>query len=110
MSTADRIARLPQWAQMHIRSLETRRQEAEARLQEALGIGPEDTDTVINPYADEPIRLPAGAAVRFGHGPRRQGWIDVRWRRDGTAEVLAGGRLSIEPHVTNHVTLRVIDK
>lgn len=108
MSTADRIARLPQWAQAHIRMLEHDRDAAKADLREVLGTAPEETDTMVRQgYGEEPIRLPAGSRVKFGTGGRLGG-IECRWE-GGALEVLGpGGTLAIEPRVSNRITIRAI--
>jgi hypothetical protein len=64
---ADRIEKLPQWAQLHILRLVQQLETAEEALRNTQTLG--DTHTkkgiVLNPYRDYPLLLPKDATVRF---------------------------------------------
>ena len=107
-----REARLPVWAQGLIGRLRREVEDERRRADEARGSGgPEDTDTVIDPYDDVPIRLPKGERVRFLVGRDHYEWIDCQVLHHATlgrvVQVMAGTSLVVHPSVTNVVYLGV---
>jgi hypothetical protein len=121
MTPDSREEKLPVWAAATIERLRRQVAEERHRADEArLSGGPEDTDTVIDPYDDEPVRLPKGQRVRFYVGPEaaRQGidrhrdYIDVRVESGNYGPVPrlvlhGGGSVVVRPHVTNVITATV---
>ncbi len=81
-----RMARLPQWAQQRIRSLESNLARAESNLAAALGQG-ENTGIEIDPYHnkdDAPIWLPRHVMVRYYFNDDK--YIDVKMGERGQQE------------------------
>jgi hypothetical protein len=112
---AENIARLPKWAQHKIASLEGQLAEERKRIAQMNGHG-EHTNTVADPYHDQPRPLARDAQVEF----RLDTWNDDRgWRqyvrvsvrRDSTGrsyvEMHGGDSLVIEPWSTNLFRVRL---
>jgi hypothetical protein len=80
---ADRIEKLPQWAQSHILRLVQQLETAELALRNsrALGDGNTSTGIVVEPYGDYPRLLPKDATVRFWIEPDKLA-IDVHMRQN----------------------------
>lgn len=100
-----KIERLPKWAQQYIGTLERNLAHAHAKL----AVGPEDSDTFLEPYGTPKLRpLGDGVSVRFTLGTKRYGiYVDARTDVSPRAEkrlVLMGGTgLVIKPVSSNIV-------
>lgn len=100
----DRWARLPKWAQDHIRGLEG---EVES-LSKTASDGPADSDTFVGSFAIGPDKpLHRGARVKFcPDGPDSLDYYEVRLLRDGALDVRCSvGQLSIMPAAGNSVRI-----
>lgn len=110
----EREAKLPAWASAALTRLRSRVTAENRRADEArIGNGPADTDTVLDPYEDVPIRLPKGQRVRFITGTGSEQWIDVfvvpgseQWGRPAVVELMGGSTLDIRPQSSNVVNVR----
>lgn len=107
----NRLARLPQWAQEHIRALERRLAAAEASAEAArLATAPDASDTLVYPYDRIPIGLGCGQRVRFqpnGPGDELRQFLDVRVDGLGAyVDVSAGEPFAIELESSNHFRIR----
>lgn len=121
MTPDPREDKLPRWAAETLTRLRRRVSDEQRRADAArLAGGPEDTDTVIEPYDEIPVRLPKGQRVRFYVGPqiaregvdRHRDYIDVRVEpasRLSPARLTlhSGGSIVVRPQVTNVVTATV---
>jgi hypothetical protein len=103
--------RLPAWARetLHVLRREVRDQTRRADEARRSG-GPEDTDVVLEPYDDVPVRLPKGSRVRFVLDPEGRGlhgYVDVYVLQGGggppVLAVAGGSVLAISPHASNLV-------
>jgi hypothetical protein len=121
MDPDPREEKLPAWARGLISQLRRRAERAEGRAAEArLGSGPADTDTLLDPYDDTPIRLPKGSRVRFlldATTPdaidRDRLYVDVSVnRRYGKplVELHSGKALLIRPVSSNLATAEVEER
>lgn len=101
-----KIARLPRWAQDHIRALE----DTLAAANERLAAGPDDSDTFADPHADlvgRAVRpLGKGVDVRFQVPGQRYGFI-VKVGADGGLEVRGEYGMQMDLHAANACTLRL---
>lgn len=99
-----RMAKLPRWAQTRIEILERDLAHARERALQAEGVGPEDTDSVVEPYDSIPARLQPGARLRFYLDGTRHSYLDVRvteQSRGKYVEVRGSGTVLIEPQSGN---------
>jgi hypothetical protein len=94
MEPDPREERLPKWAREALAGLRRKAQAAE------------DSDVIIDPYDETPIRLGKGTRVRFVLGAGWEHYIEVR-TNSGALELHAGTAMAFYPHVTNlaHVKL-----
>lgn len=102
-----RFDRLPAWAKDEITRL---RRDADYHRRDAAALrlgayGPEDTDTVADPYNDAPLRLPKGAAIEFTLGEHYDQKIRVRVI-DGALDVNGNAGVYVKPQAGN--ALRII--
>lgn len=111
-----RVEKLPKWAQDHIAVLRMRLGEARNDADLARSRGPEDTDTVADPYAQSPVYLPAGARVVFKLSEGRDITAHVmRGRGEAYLDVTASGwrggsdRLFVSPQASNVIRLTTGD-
>ena len=110
MPSPEQIAKLPKWAQRHIRVLEIDLSVARGRLAAA-----PDSDTYASPYRNPPEPLGANTTIRLLLGgdlvTAERNYIDVRRDIDhkGRAYVYvnASDLLVVEPQASNTVRLRV---
>lgn len=119
MTPDPREERLPVWAAAAIERLRSRVTAAERQAEEArLGGGPADTDALLEPYSNVPIRLPKGTRVRFLITPEEPGdgihtdWVDVYVSRDALSPYVAlhgGNGLAISPQSSNVARVRTTD-
>ncbi|WP_367135863.1 hypothetical protein [Saccharothrix sp. HUAS TT1] len=74
---------------------------ADQRADEArLATRPEDSDAVLDPYAEIPIGLGTGRRVRFRPNAPDDGYIDV-WVEHGEVQVMAHRRMAVLPQSSN---------
>lgn len=110
--TPEQLARLPKWARDHVDSLTRQRDNAVERMTEALA-GPEDSDTLADPYMDPPRRLGVGTTVRFQLGERWDAYVDGRVDRDrfGVRLYLNGGpALNVLPRSSNVIEVELRER
>ena len=104
------VARLPQWAQRQVKTLQNQVKNLKAEL----STGPEDSDTFANPYLDHARPLGRGTRVRFGGLDHTEANWDVHLRSDGQLEVVGGGSyledMVIQPRSTNMVLFRYAER
>jgi hypothetical protein len=110
LPSPEQIAKLPKWAQRHIRLLEQNLASERKRLAR----GPADSDTFASPYGNTPQPLGRHTLIRlalFG-GDLHARYIDVRTdvdhRKQPHVYVMASDGLLIEPQSSNTVRLRLI--
>jgi hypothetical protein len=104
-----REAKLPKWTQELLASLRRELADVRADFEEyADKEMPDDAVAVANPYDEHP-RLAArkGETVRFTLGPWTHVDIEVQ---DDELEVSGSAGVSIQPHMSNHLTLFVRDR
>lgn len=111
LATDPRETKLPIWAQKELARLRRKVEDAERRATEArLSNGPEDSDTLLDPYDETPIRLPRGTKVRFVLG-KSYDYVDVqilRRREEGPyVELMGQQQLVIRPQVSNVVRVQI---
>jgi len=105
----ENLDKLPKWARDRIKRLEEQVETLRGSLARRNG---EATDgrIVLNPYDDnERLVFPDHTHVRLSMSDK--GWrdyFDVRLK-GGCIEVSCGGPMSIQPHVTNVISLRPAD-
>lgn len=115
MSEQRDLSRLPKWAQQEIAALQRQLAEAQRRADQArLDSGPADSNTLIDPYDDVPIRLGVDVPVRFilqATDTRRLNdhWVEVRVHENGL-QLMAGRQLVFVPRVTNVTRVEVRDR
>jgi hypothetical protein len=69
-----REEKLPRWARDLLDNMRRRVERAETTAEATrLATKPDETDTVINRYGDEPVGLPPGCSVEFRLGPPPEG-------------------------------------
>jgi hypothetical protein len=116
------IAKLPKWAQIHIRDQAAKISRLEIQvtdIQLARNAGASDTETFVDhviPHDDDPQRfqrLPRGAHIVWwtgeGYPVPHFGRIGAYWNFSEQAVVLTtsgAGRLSVEPQMNNCVLIR----
>jgi len=99
MSTDERLARLPQWAQSEITLL----RQDNAALRQRLTVGPGDSDTFLIDYGTG-TETPLGTGVRvmFRHErPVLPGHIDARQMAPGVVEVYSDEPLWVQCQSSN---------
>lgn len=97
------VAKLPKWAQDHVRVLRMRLQEAHERLAD----GPEDSNVIADPYSTPPLFLARDTAIRFvlePTGTRQAGHITVSLR-DGRLNLMGTVSIDVRPHSGNVVSV-----
>jgi sRNA-binding protein len=104
---AARFERLPVWAKQEITRL---RREADYHRADAAALrlgayGTADTDTVADPYADEPLRLAKGTSIEFRLGDAHEDVIRVRVTKDGL-DVNGNGGIHVYPRAGNSIVIR----
>lgn len=120
MTPDPREEKLPVWAAAAIERLRNRVTAAERDAAKArLSNGPADTDTLMDPYADVPIRLPKSESIRFILGATPEGrvqreYVDARVARDSLGGpsylyVSGGDGLIVHPQASNVVRISVGD-
>lgn len=95
------IARLPKWAQRHIKNLTRQIDDLEAERR-AVSAGESDVYYDVGVKFDERVWLPPRATVHFVLGPRHQIYIHVV--EDGL-RIYFDGPLLVHPGATNSITL-----
>lgn len=110
MEKDPREEKLPRWAQDTLKSLRRQVEVQKMRADDARKAGgPDDTDTIVDPYDATPIRLRKGEQVRFLVGPEEYQWIDCSVQKRGNGMVvraLSGDSLIIYPSTSNVAYLR----
>lgn len=105
-----REERLPRWAQDTLKSLRRQVEDQKMRADDArMAGGPEDTDTILDPYDDTPVRLKKGEHVRFLLGPDDYQWIECsvqKFGRFNIVRVISGDSLLVYPSSSNAAHLR----
>lgn len=109
---AEKFSRLPSWAQEKMTRLtrDLSIAEREVLLHRAGQYGPRDSNTVAEPYADQPINLPNDTSVEFNLDDSRQDSrkiIRVRITKDGKLDVNANATLWVNPRASNSIELTV---
>jgi hypothetical protein len=101
-----REGRLPAWAQRKLDSARHLVRVAQEQAEAArLATKPDETDTIVDRYADIPIGLPKGCRVRYRTGPHDlSDYFEIRADGNGV-EVHAGGPMIVIPQVTNVLRL-----
>jgi len=116
-SDGEKLARLPQWAQREIERLRRELASQQARIAE-LTAGPENSDTVADPYAAmhsparKPFPLGNGTTVQFKMGPDASNDLHAAVIDRGQGRVLevrspggSGGRMAVRPVASNVVQI-----
>ena len=105
---AEKVEKLPVWAQSHIRSLTREIESLTQQVAERDGkVG--ETDTVVVGWSNPDRPLPAGSAVRFKFPGRQGHWVEARLDKDGHVDLHGSRQLVIRPWVTNAVRVQVED-
>lgn len=98
------LSKLPKWAQNRITLLERNVEHLKAKL----NAGPEDSDTIADPYGSAPRPLGKGTTVHFVVPKDQLGiqgsgnYYSVRLNKDGVLEVGSGmSELDIHPRSSN---------
>lgn len=96
------VSKLPKWAQQELEMLRKNL----AYWQKRALAGPDDSNTVLEPYAKGGRPLGTDVTVRF---LLPNGWIDAR-TEDGRVLVRSSHQLVTLPHVTNTIYLEVRER
>lgn len=105
------VSRLPRHGQVYVKSLLAKIERLEGRIAE-LTVGPEDSDTFAEPYAEEPLPLGRRAHVRFNGATTTEGSFDVQMK-DGDLHILVNGTMddaAIMPQSNNVIRIRRIPR
>jgi hypothetical protein len=108
MTDDARMERLPKWARDEIKVLNMRLAEARERLSQ----GPENSDTIAEPFGDAPRPLGTGTIVRFTINPSDPddwaSYFDVSLR-EGELRVRSGSaRTAVLPESSNGFRVRLV--
>lgn len=109
MTTSDRFARLPKWAQQELARLRMRLREAQSTIDSLEGVGQvEDKTNVTYRYGLEPHKpLRRGTKARFHVGPTKYDIIEVGFDPTGRLLVWAlHGHIAVLPEASNVIGLR----
>lgn len=107
----ENIDKLPKWAQQRIRLLERRVEELKEALAQRNGEAG-DGRVILNPFSDDArLTFPTDTTVRFSvSGEKYRGYFEFRHKpKEGTVEVHGSGAMIIKPHVTNVISLCLVD-
>lgn len=104
--------RLPKWAQAALATSRRLVADAEQRATEArLATGPQDSDTLADPYDDVPLRLGHGAYIRFLLDG--DSYVDARVRQDrggAYVDISASAQLAVQPQSSNVIRVSVVPR
>ena len=112
LSLSEKIARLPKWAQDHIRRLEADVQQHAGQIEHLLGMDPRPAIMVRGFWTTHTERQAPVAWDRFdtitiflGESGDDRKYIDVSRNEDGTVNVRGDSKLVITPNVSNSVDI-----
>lgn len=109
--TADRIRRLPLWAQRYIRDLEKERDNHKHKLARLIeGLGPEDSNVFAEHWDIPPVPIGKDVAIKFAlageavivkHTPGHTGELDISvdrasWHRPVLLPTCGGFKVRVE--------------
>lgn len=105
-----REEKLPRWARELLGNMRSRVERAERTAEAArLNTDPDQSDTVIYRYGDEPVGLGMGPCIEFRLGPNSRDYVHCYVERDkrGTRLHLWGDTIRIAPKSSNAVQITV---
>ena len=99
---AEKMARLPKWAQQRITVLEQNLARAHAKL----NAGPDDSDTFADPYGEAQRPLGTGTRIDFVLRPGTGGSFHVNLV-DGRLRVHGGDAVHVLPRAANAIEIEL---